>query len=153
MDLRSNGHGRARAPWTAPCARRTGPRWTGRITRRGTRSGPSTQDLMALDVCTRWAAAASPECGGARRELAGVGPGRRSRPPFQPRVGAKRIAGVCARDQGVKGGDRASPAAGTGRGRRGYSGELGEALLCVKGRGIGQGLLLTAYRRRRRAQN
>jgi hypothetical protein len=28
VDLRSNGHGRMRAPWTAPCARRTGPRWT-----------------------------------------------------------------------------------------------------------------------------
>jgi hypothetical protein len=60
--------------------------------------------------------------------------------------------GACAHDQGVKGGDRASPAAGTGRGRRGYSGELGEALLCVKGRRIGQGFLLTACRRRRRAQ-
>jgi hypothetical protein len=28
VDLRSNGHGRMRAPWTAPRARRTGPRWT-----------------------------------------------------------------------------------------------------------------------------
>jgi hypothetical protein len=28
VDLRSNGHGRMRAPWTTPCARRTGPRWT-----------------------------------------------------------------------------------------------------------------------------
>jgi hypothetical protein len=72
VDLRSNGYGRARAPWTASCSRCTGPRWTGRITRRGTRSGSSTQDLTALDVCTRWAAAASPECGGARQELAGA---------------------------------------------------------------------------------
>jgi hypothetical protein len=28
VDLRSNGHGCMRAPWTTPCARRTGPRWT-----------------------------------------------------------------------------------------------------------------------------
>jgi hypothetical protein len=28
VDLRSNDHGRMRASWTAPCARRTGPRWT-----------------------------------------------------------------------------------------------------------------------------
>jgi hypothetical protein len=70
VDLRSNGHGRARAPWTAPCARRTGPRWTAPFKRRGTRSGPSVQDLMALDVCTRWAAVASLETGAARRCLA-----------------------------------------------------------------------------------
>jgi hypothetical protein len=106
----------------------------------------------ARDVCERGATASTPKCGGARQGLAGASPGRRSRPPFRPRVGAKHGAGVCARDQEVKGGDRASPAAGTGRGRRGYSGELGEVLLCMKGRGIGQGLLLTACRRRRRAQ-
>jgi hypothetical protein len=40
----------------------------------------------------------------------------------------------------------ASPAAGTVRGRRGHSGELGEAMLCVKRRGIGQGIMLTAHR-------
>jgi hypothetical protein len=106
----------------------------------------------ARDVCERGATASMLECGGARQGFAGVGPGRRSRPPFRPRVGAKRSASACARDQGVKGADRASPAAGTGRGQRGYSGELGEALLCVKRRGIGQGFLLTACRRRRRAQ-
>jgi hypothetical protein len=126
--------------------------------RRGTRSWPFARDRTAQDACKRWAAAASPESGGERWELAGVGPGRRSRPPLRPRAGAKRSAGACARDQGVKGGDRASPAAGTGRGRRGCSGELVEALLCVKGREIGQGLLLTVKRwsgraRRRRGSN
>jgi hypothetical protein len=50
------------------------------------------------------------------------------------------------------GGDRASPAAGTVRGRCGHSGELGETLLCAKQRGIGQGFFLTACRGRRRAQ-
>jgi hypothetical protein len=146
VDLRSNGYRCARVPWTAPCARCTGPRWTGRITRRGTRSGPSTQDLTALDVCTRWAAAASPERGGARRELAGVGPRRRSHPPLRPRARAKCRGGACARDRGVKGGDRASPAAGTGWGRRGCSGELAGTLLCVKGREIERGLMLTVRR-------
>jgi hypothetical protein len=28
VDLRSNGHGLARARWTAPCTRCTGPLWT-----------------------------------------------------------------------------------------------------------------------------
>jgi hypothetical protein len=106
----------------------------------------------AREVCERGATASTTECGGARQGLAGVGPGRRSRPPSRPRVGAKCSAGACARDQGVRGGDRASPAAGTRRGRRGYSGELREALLCVKGRGIGQGFLLIACRGRKRAQ-
>jgi hypothetical protein len=110
VDLRSNGHGLARAWWTAPCTRCTGPRWTGRITRRGTRSGPSTQDLRAQDACKRDAAAASPESGGARRGLAGVAPGRRSRPSTRPQASAKRRGGACARDRGVKGGDRASSA-------------------------------------------
>jgi hypothetical protein len=40
------------------------------------RSEPSTQDPTALDVCVRDAAATSPECGGARRELAGTAPDR-----------------------------------------------------------------------------
>jgi hypothetical protein len=96
-------------------------------------------------------AADSPECGGARRELAGVGPGRRFRPPSQPRAGAKRRGGSCARDRGVYGSDCASPAAGTGRGRSGRSGELAVTLLCIKGREIGRGILLTAHRGRRRA--
>jgi hypothetical protein len=143
VDLRSNGHGRARAPWTAPCARCTGPRWTAPFKTKGyailairaRSNGPGRVQARA--------AAASPERGGARRELAGVDPRRRSRPPLRPRAGAKRSAGTCARDQGVKGGDRASPAASTGRGRRGCSGELVEALLCVKGREIGRGLKLT----------
>jgi hypothetical protein len=34
------------------------------------------RDPTALDVCVRDAAAASPECGGARRELAGAAPDR-----------------------------------------------------------------------------
>jgi hypothetical protein len=74
------------------------------------------QDPTALDVCVRDAAATSPECGGVRQELAGVGPGRRSRPPLRPQAGAKRCGGACARDRGVYGGNCASPAAGTGRG-------------------------------------
>jgi hypothetical protein len=45
----------------------------------------------------------------------------------------------------------ASTAAGTVRGRRGYSGELGETVLCAKQREIGWGFLLTAHRGRRRA--
>jgi hypothetical protein len=106
----------------------------------------------ARDACERGATASTPECSGERQGLTGVGPGRRSRPPSRPRVGAKCSAGACARDQGVRGGDRASPATGTGRGRHSYSGELGEALLCMKRRRIGQGFLLTACRRRRRAQ-
>jgi hypothetical protein len=146
VDLRSNGHRCVRVPWTASCARRTGPRWTGRITRRGTRSGPSTQDLTALDVCTRWAAATTLESGGARRKLAGASPVRRSRPSFRPRVGAICCAGACARGHGVSGNDWASPAASTVRGRRGHSGELGEAMLCAKRRGIGRGILLTTHR-------
>jgi hypothetical protein len=133
VDLRSNGHGLARAPWTAPCARCTGPRWTARFKRRGTRSWPSARDRTAQDAC-RWAAAMSPESGGARRELAGVGPGRRSRPSTRPQASAKRRGGACTRDRGVKGGDRASSAAGAERGWRGCSGELAGTLLCVKGR-------------------
>jgi hypothetical protein len=92
------------------------------------------RDPTALDVCKRWAAATSPESGGARRELAGVGPGRRSRPPLRPRAGAKRCGDACARVRGVYGGYCASPAAGTGRGQSGHSGELAGTLLCVKGR-------------------
>jgi hypothetical protein len=103
VDLRSNSHGRMRAPWTAPCARRTGPRWTTPFKRRGTRSGPSAQDLTAIDVRERGATASTPECGGARQGLTGVGPGRRSRPSSRPQVGAKLSAGACARDQGVRG--------------------------------------------------
>jgi hypothetical protein len=92
-----------------------------------------------------------PECGGARRELAGVGPGRRFRPPSQPRAGAKRRGGSCASDRGVYGSDCASPVAGTGRGRSGRSGELAGTLLCTKRREIGWGILLTACRGSRRA--
>jgi hypothetical protein len=145
VDLRSNGYRCARVPWTASCARCTGPRWTAPFKTKGyailairaRSNGPGRVQARA--------AAASPERGGAQRELAGIGPGRRSRPPLRPRAGAKRSAGACARDPGVKGGDRASPAAGTGRGRRDCSGELVEALLCVK-RELGQGLLLTVKR-------
>jgi hypothetical protein len=93
VDLRSNGHGHTRAPWTAPCARRTGPRWTAPFKRRGTRSRLSVQDLMALDVCTRWAAAASPETGAARRCLAGKSPAHPIlllRAPSRAHVGSTR---------------------------------------------------------------
>jgi hypothetical protein len=85
----------------------------------------------------------SPECGGARRKLAGVAPGQRSWPSLGPRAGAFRSGGACARDRGVRGDDRASSAASTGRGRSGRSGELVSALLRSKGRGNGLGLLLT----------
>jgi hypothetical protein len=139
VDLRSNGCRRARAPWTAPCARCTGPWWTGRLKRRGTRSGPLVRDPTALDACKRWAAATSPESGGARRGLAGVGPGRRSRPPLRPRGGAKRRGDACTRVRGVYGGYCASSAASTGRGWSGHSGELAGMLLCVKGRENGRG--------------
>jgi hypothetical protein len=44
---------------------------------------------------------------------------------------------------GVYGSDCASPAAGTGRGWSGRSGELVSTLLCTKRREIGQGILLT----------
>jgi hypothetical protein len=134
----SRGHG---GPRRAPGARVHGG--LPRLNRRGTRSWPSARDRTAQDACKRWAAATSPESGGARRELAGVGPGRRSRPPLRPRARAKCRGGTCARDRGVKGGDRASSAAGTGRGRRGCSDELVEALLCVKRREIRRGLMLT----------
>jgi hypothetical protein len=97
-------------------------------------SRPSARDRTALDVCVRDAAAVSPECGGARRELAGVGPGQRSRPPLRPQAGAKRCGGTCARDRGVYGGYCASPAASTRGGRSGHSGELASTLLCVKRR-------------------
>jgi hypothetical protein len=53
---------------------------------------------------------------------------------------------------GVYGSNCASPAAGTGRGRSGHSGELVGALLCTKGRENGRGLLLTVQRRSGRAR-
>jgi hypothetical protein len=54
------------------------------------RSEPPVQDLTALDTCVRDAAANTPECGGARRELAGVAPGRHSRPLTRPQASTKR---------------------------------------------------------------
>jgi hypothetical protein len=45
VDLGSNGCRCVRVPWTTPCARCTGPRWTGRSKRRGMRSKPSARDL------------------------------------------------------------------------------------------------------------
>jgi hypothetical protein len=152
MDLGSNDCRCARARWTAPCTRCTGPRWTAHSKRRGTRSEPPVQDPTALDARVRDAAATSPECSGARRKLAGVAPGRHSRPQTRPRDSSKRRGDTCARDRGVKGCDCASPAAGTGRGRSGRSGELVSALLCTKGRGNGLGLLLTVQRRGGRAR-
>jgi hypothetical protein len=113
------------------------------------RSEPPVQDLTALDACVRDAAANMPECGGARRELAGVAPGRRSRPLTRPQASTKRRGDACARDSGVKGGDRASPVAGAGRGRRGCSGELVEAPKCSGRRDNERGLLLTVQRRGR----
>jgi hypothetical protein len=152
VDLGSNGYRCTRARWTAPCTRCMGPRWTAHSKRRGMRSEPPAQDLTALDARMRDAAASTPECGGARRELAGVAPGRRSRPLTRPQDSSKRRGDACARDRGVKGGDCASPAAGAGRGRSGRSGELVSALLCTKGRGNGLGLLLTVQRRSGRAR-
>jgi hypothetical protein len=134
VDLGSNGCRCAHVPWTAPCTRCTGPRWTGRSKRRGMQSKPSARDLKAQDARKRRAAATSPESGGARQGLAGIAPGRRSRPPFSRRAGAKRSGGACARDRGVYGGNCASPAAGTGRGRSDRCGELVSVLLCTKGR-------------------
>jgi hypothetical protein len=84
----------------------------------------SVQDLTTLDARVRDAAASTPECGGARWELAGVAPGRRSRPLTRLQDSSKRRGVACARDRGVKGGDCASPVAGAGRGRSGRSGEL-----------------------------
>jgi hypothetical protein len=152
VDLGSNVCRCARVPWTASCARCTGPRWTGHSQRRGMRSKPSARDLKAQDACKRRAAVTSPLSGGARQGLAGVAPGRRSRPPFCRRAGAKRSGGACARDRGVYGGNCASPAVDTGRGRSGRSGELVSALLCTKGRGNRMGLLLTVQRRSGRAR-
>jgi hypothetical protein len=120
--------------------------------RRGMRSEPPVQDPTALDARVRDAAATSPECGSVRRDLAGVAPGRCSRPLARPQDSSKRRGDACARDRGVKGGDCASPAAGAGRGRSGRSGELASALLCTKGRGNGLGLLLTIQRRSGRAR-
>jgi hypothetical protein len=152
VDLRSNGHGLVRARWIAPCTRCTGPEWTAHSKRRGMRSEPPAQDLTALDARVRDSAASSPECGGARWEFVGVAPWRRSRPLTRPQDSTKRRGDACARVRGVKGGDCALPAAGTGRGRSGRSGELVSALLCTKGRGIGLGLLLTVQRRGGRAR-
>jgi hypothetical protein len=53
VDLRSNGHGHARARWTAPCAQCTGPRWTAPFKQRGTQSWPSARDRTAQDTCKR----------------------------------------------------------------------------------------------------
>jgi hypothetical protein len=61
------------------------------------------QDPMALDARVRDAAATTPECGDARRELAGVALGRHSRPPTRPRDSSKRKGDACARVRGVKG--------------------------------------------------
>jgi hypothetical protein len=116
------------------------------------RSEPPAQDLTAQDVCVRDAAASTPECGGTRRKLAGVAPGRRSQPLTRPQDSTKHRGDACARDRGVKGGDRASPAAGAGRGRSGRSGELVSAPKCARRRETGRGLMLTVRKRRRQAR-
>jgi hypothetical protein len=67
------------------------------------------------------------EHAGVRRraaELAGIAPGRRSRPSTRPQASAKRRGDACAHDRGVKGGDRASSTTGAGRGQSDRSGEL-----------------------------
>jgi hypothetical protein len=76
----------------------------------------------ARDVCERGATASTPECGGARQGLAGIAPGRRSRPLFRPRAGAKRsgaLAHVTGESRGAivprrwpapEGGGAAAPA-------------------------------------------
>jgi hypothetical protein len=50
---------------------------------------------------------------------------------------------ACAHDRGVKGGDRASPAADAGWGWSGRSGELVSAPKCARRRETGRGLMLT----------
>jgi hypothetical protein len=95
------------------------------------------------------------EHAGVRRRaegLAGVAPGWHSQPSTRPQASANRRGGACARDRGVKEGNRASSVAGAGRGRRGCSGELVGAPKCSKRRDIEHGFLLTVCRRRRRAQ-
>jgi hypothetical protein len=116
------------------------------------RSEPHAQDLAALDVCVRDAAASTPECGGARRELAGVAPRWRSRPLTRPQDRTKRRGDACARDRGVKGGDRASPATDARRGRSGRSDELVSPPKCTRRRETRWGLILTVRKRRRRAR-
>jgi hypothetical protein len=59
---------------------------------------------------------------------------------------AQNVEGAHAHVTKGSGGDRASSAPGAGRGRRGCSGELAGTLLCVKGREIGRGLMLTIQR-------
>jgi hypothetical protein len=95
------------------------------------------------DVAGEWRRAA-----GARRRC----PWAALRPSTRPQASAKRRGGACARDRGVKEGNRASSAASAGRGRRGCSGEIVEAPKCSKRRDIEQEFLLTVCRRRRRAQ-
>jgi hypothetical protein len=62
------------------------------------------------------------------------------------------VAEAHAHVTGGSGGDRASSAASTGRGRRGCSGELVEAPKCSGRRDIERGLSLTVQRRGRRAR-
>jgi hypothetical protein len=140
-----------RAPWTAPCTRCTGPRWTAPFKTKGYLIWAIRARSDGPGRARVGAAASTTECGGARQGLAGASPRRRSRPSLRPRVGATCCAGACARDHGVRGGDRASPAAGIVRGRRGYSGEPGETMPCAKQRGNGRGFLLTACGGSRRA--
>jgi hypothetical protein len=72
--------------------------------------------------------------------------------PKLARAGAKRSEGAFARGRGVRGGARAPWMAGTGRGRRGRSGELVSAPKCTRRREIERGILLTVRRRGRRAR-
>jgi hypothetical protein len=86
VDLRSNGHGCTHAPWTAPCARRTGPRWTVPLKRKGYLIWAVRARSDGPGHARAGATASTPECGGARQGLAGASPGRRSRPSSRPRL-------------------------------------------------------------------
>jgi hypothetical protein len=88
------------------------------------RSQPPVLDPTVLIMCERDAVVGTSERPVARRRLTGVTSGRRSWPPNRPRVGATRSEATRARDSGVKERVRASTTAGTGRERRGCSGEV-----------------------------
>jgi hypothetical protein len=100
------------------------------------------QDPRALDVRMRDAAASTPECGGARRELAGVASGRRSRLSFACGWVLHEAVMIVRTPRG-SGGWRGHPrtAASARRGPSGRSGELVSAPLSTKGRENEWGLL------------
>jgi hypothetical protein len=89
VDLGSNSHGRARARWTALCTRRTGPRWTAPLNAKG-------YAIRAVQTRSKGPGRVRAGCSGARQGLAGVAPGRRSRPSFRARIGSTRSSEVRA---------------------------------------------------------